>query len=236
MENIQPTERDLKSAQVRFCGMIDLEEIRKTIFDVIGVGAVGSQIADSLVRMGAEHIRLFDPDKVDIPNIGTQGYSWRDIGQYKTDVMEDKLKEINPDVKISCLSICEKWSLDDGVGNVVFMCIDNIEGRTNFVETNHLCGNSYFMVDTRMGATIYQVIAGEFPEFYSDYIGKYTFPEEESVVEPCTQRMTGWGAKIVAGLAINKYLQYEGGDGYSRVIDGNLKLDLLTQRDFCKGG
>jgi len=58
---------------------------------ICGVGALGSNLADTLARQGAAHLRLIDFDRVEEHNIGTQTYALSDIGQFKADALRKQL-------------------------------------------------------------------------------------------------------------------------------------------------
>ena len=56
-----------------------------------GAGAIGSNLADTLVRQGATRLRVIDDDRVEEHNIGTQVYVQGDIGQPKADALRKHL-------------------------------------------------------------------------------------------------------------------------------------------------
>jgi molybdopterin/thiamine biosynthesis adenylyltransferase len=58
---------------------------------ICGAGALGSNLADALVRQGAARLRVIDFDRVEEHNIGTQTYSQSDIGQPKADALRKQL-------------------------------------------------------------------------------------------------------------------------------------------------
>jgi molybdopterin/thiamine biosynthesis adenylyltransferase len=56
-----------------------------------GAGAVGSHLADNLVRQGLTALRVLDRDKVEGHNVGTQLYGDGDVGAKKADVLKSRL-------------------------------------------------------------------------------------------------------------------------------------------------
>ena len=81
-----------------------IEKIKITKFCIVGCGAVGATFAEMLVRTGAENLTLIDGDKVEITNLNrVVTFLKSDIGKNKVDVLENRLKAINP-------SICVKKS------------------------------------------------------------------------------------------------------------------------------
>ena len=65
---------------------------------VFGIGGVGGYVCEALVRSGVGAIDLIDDDKVCLTNLNRQIIATRKtIGKYKTDVMEERIHDINAD-------------------------------------------------------------------------------------------------------------------------------------------
>lgn len=66
---------------------------------------------EALVRTGVGYFDLIDDDKVCLTNLNRQIIATRKtVGKYKTEVMKERMLEINPDVKVEihdCFS-CRK--------------------------------------------------------------------------------------------------------------------------------
>ena len=68
---------------------------------VIGIGGVGSWVAESLARTGVGRITLIDLDDVCISNSNRQSHALQGtIGQLKVDVMAERLRQINPEIAV----------------------------------------------------------------------------------------------------------------------------------------
>lgn len=76
----QHHERDYRGQAVQ-------DAFSQRLYTVCGVGAVGSAMVDMLARMGARYIHVIDRDRVSEGNIGTQLYSWSDIGAAKVNAL-----------------------------------------------------------------------------------------------------------------------------------------------------
>lgn len=64
---------------------------------VFGIGGVGGHAAEALARSGVGEIDLIDSDTVSESNINRQLIAtYRTIGRYKVDVMEERIRDINP--------------------------------------------------------------------------------------------------------------------------------------------
>lgn len=69
---------------------------------IFGIGGVGGYVCESLVRSGVGHFDLIDDDKVCLTNLNRQIIATRKtVGKYKVDVMEERMKEINPNVEVT---------------------------------------------------------------------------------------------------------------------------------------
>lgn len=68
---------------------------------VFGIGGVGGYVCEALVRSGVGAFDLIDDDKVCLTNLNRQIIATRStVGKYKVDVMEARMKDINPNVDI----------------------------------------------------------------------------------------------------------------------------------------
>lgn len=79
--------------------MKKLSESRVAVF---GVGGVGGYACEALVRSGVGHFDLIDDDKVCLTNLNRQIIATRKtVGKYKTNVMKERMLEINPEVDVT---------------------------------------------------------------------------------------------------------------------------------------
>ena len=80
----------------------NLNKIKTTSVLIIGVGGVGSYALESLIRSGIENIIIVDNDTIDITNLNRQLMTLHsNIGKSKVDVWESRIKDINPNCKIT---------------------------------------------------------------------------------------------------------------------------------------
>lgn len=78
--------------------MKQLAHARVAIF---GIGGVGGYVCEALVRSGVGAFDLIDDDKVCLTNLNRQIIATRrTVGQYKVDVMKERMLEINPQADI----------------------------------------------------------------------------------------------------------------------------------------
>lgn len=78
-----------------------LERLSTARVAVFGIGGVGGYTCEALVRSGIGAFDLIDDDKVCLTNLNRQLIATRKtVGQYKVDVMEERILDINPDAKV----------------------------------------------------------------------------------------------------------------------------------------
>lgn len=81
----------------RLYGIKALDKIRKSHILVVGIGGVGSWVAESLARTGIGQITLVDLDDVCVTNINRQVHATStSVGQFKVDVMKKRIEDIQP--------------------------------------------------------------------------------------------------------------------------------------------
>jgi len=94
----------------RNIGLVSVEEqerIRTAKVAVLGVGGLGGPLAEQLVRAGCERLSICDNGKFEISNLNRQICFEEDVGKFKIDVTEIRLKKINPNVKV-----IKSWEFD----------------------------------------------------------------------------------------------------------------------------
>ena len=92
---------DRFSGIARLYGVDAVERFKTTQVAVIGIGGVGSWVAEALARTGFEHITLIDMDDICVTNTNRQIHTLKDtVGQLKVEAMAERLRGINPEVKV----------------------------------------------------------------------------------------------------------------------------------------
>lgn len=78
-----------------------MEKLKNARVAVFGIGGVGGYVCEALVRSGVGAFDLIDDDKVCLTNLNRQIIATRKtVGKYKTDVMWERILEINPDASV----------------------------------------------------------------------------------------------------------------------------------------
>lgn len=91
---------------------------------VFGVGGVGGFAAEALARCGIGALDLFDDDKVSVSNLNRQIIALRStLGRFKTDVMAERIHDINPSAKVGTYHM---FFMPDNADSVDFSAYDYI--------------------------------------------------------------------------------------------------------------
>lgn len=78
---------DVYRHEAAYRGREALERLGRVQVVLCGAGALGSLLADNLVRQGVRRLAAIDRDRVEAHNAGTQLYGQADVGAYKVDVL-----------------------------------------------------------------------------------------------------------------------------------------------------
>ena len=79
----------------------DLDKLKNKSILVFGLGGVGGACVESLVRAGIGKVGLVDGDEYEITNVNRQIFAtMKTLGMRKVDACEERLLDINPDLKI----------------------------------------------------------------------------------------------------------------------------------------
>ncbi len=186
---------------------------------VVGVGAVGRQVALLLASLGVRRLRLVDFDVVDATNVTTQGYSFQDVGRHKVDACRDAVLGIDPDVQVE--RVHDRWRPATVLGDAAFCCVDSIDARNAIWRG----GGSVldFWADGRMRGETLRVLTASDP-CSRDHYARTLFPQHEAQAGACTARSTIYAAGITAGLMLTQFVRWL----RRQPVDADLSLNLLA--------
>lgn len=108
----------------------DTGKIENTRIGIVGTGALGQMVAHILTRSGFKNFVLMDPDQMEYSNFNRQLYAVKtSLNRYKAEVLEEGLKEIQPDIMTKvCL---EYLNASNGIEcmagcHILVDCVDHV--------------------------------------------------------------------------------------------------------------
>ena len=193
---------------------------------VIGVGAIGRQVALQLASIGVPGLNLVDDDSVEEVNLAPQGYRPDQLGALKVEATAADCRRLradeNPPFRTHTFPVRYRRALIASP-SVVFCCIDSISGRASIWEM--VKGQVVLWVDGRMAAEVCQVwvARGDNSESLQAYKDSL-FPQGEAFNAPCTAKATVYCANIAAGLMVGEYTKWLRGV----VVDTSVSMNILA--------
>lgn len=203
---------------------------------IIGCGSVGSTLAENLARCGVTKMTLWDFDTVESHNIVNQMFSQEHIGKLKVEALADILVDINPYIKDE-LELQPKGWQGKLLSGYIFLCVDSIELRREFVEKHMDSPYVKAVFDFR---TLLES-AHHYAADWSDYKMKQTLlnsmqfsheeAAEETPVSACGITLgVATTVRLVCALGVNNFINFVKGNGIKKfvMIDGfNFLLDAF---------
>ena len=203
----------------RQSSLIPSEKLSQVSATVIGVGAIGRQVALQLAAIGVSRIQLIDFDQVELTNITTQGYQVADLGKYKTTATREAAESLAPEISITELQ--DRFRPRHNTGSVIFCCVDSISAREAIWRA--VSAKCEFFVDGRMLGEVIRVLAISLPEMQG-YYESTLFDQSEAHSGSCTAQSTIYTANIAAGMVLHQFSRF-----LRRLpVDRDLSLNLLA--------
>jgi sulfur carrier protein ThiS adenylyltransferase len=206
----------------RFARQADLvprERLENLTATVIGVGAVGRQLALQLAAVGVRRIQIFDFDHVESANITTQGYAHAELGLPKVLAVQQAIGRIDPAIEVT--PIPDRFRTKYGVGDAVFCAVDSISARAAVWRSVE--GHCRFWCDGRMLGEAVRVLTA-MDESSRRHYGSTLFRQDEAQPGRCTARSTIYAAGICAGLMLHQFARWL----RELPLDRDLSLNLLA--------
>lgn len=199
--------------------IVPAERIAECKATVIGVGAIGRQVALQLTAIGIPWLQLIDFDCIEQSNISSQGYFEDDLERFKVDATADICWKINSSLEIQLVP--DRFRRSMNIGDIVFCCVDSIEARRLIWQA--VKDKTRFVCDGRMSAEVLRVITA-----YDNQSRKYypttLFHSEQAYAGPCTAKTTIYCANIAAGLMLSQFTKYL----RQLPIDSDIQFNILA--------
>ena len=204
---------------VRQRELVPQDRLATVTATVIGIGAIGRNVALQLAAIGVPRIQLVDFDVVDASNVTTQGYAAADIGMTKVLATLPAIRRIDPTIQVETMEDRYRPRLE--IGSAVFCCVDSIEARAAIWRSAQR--RCLFWCDGRMLGEVIRVLAAG-DDQSRPYYPTTLFAQSEAVPGRCTARSTIYAATIAAGLMVHQFTRWLRG----LAVDRDTSLNLLA--------
>jgi len=195
------------------------ERIESCKATVIGVGAIGRQVALQLAAIGIPWLQIIDHDKVEWSNLASQGYLEGDMGKPKVNATLELCWSINTTCEVHIVP--ERFRRSMEIGNIVFCAVDRIDVRRLIWES--VKDKTSFFVDGRMSAEVLRILTA-YNDESRNYYPTSLFNADEAFVGPCAAKTTIYCANIAAGLMVAQFTKHL----RQLPIDADIQLNLLS--------
>lgn len=199
--------------------IVPAERIGACKATVIGVGAIGRQVALQLTAIGTPWLQLVDFDLVEASNLASQGYFEEDLGKLKVQATAALCMKVNSNLETAVMP--ERFRRSMEVGTAVFACVDSIDVRRLIWDA--VKDKVTFFCDARMSAEVLRVLTVCDSKSRTHY-PTTLFRTEEAFAGPCTAKTTIYCANIAAGLMVAQFTKHL----RQLPIESDLQLNLLA--------
>ncbi len=203
----------------RQASLVPRNRLAELSLTVIGVGAIGRQVALQLAALGVSRLMLVDFDDVEITNITTQGYLRADLGKPKVLATAEAIRQIDPQIQVELVP--ERYRPPLPVGDVILCCVDSISARgAIWRSAGQRC---QFWCDGRMLGEVMRVLTVTEPMGRAHY-PTTLFAQSEAQQGACTAHSMLYAASIAAGLMIHQFTRWLRG----LPVDADVSVNLLA--------
>lgn len=216
--------------RARFSDILSTSMLSNQRCVVVGVGAVGHQVARQLASMGVS-LTLIDPDTITDLNVGPQLFPPSFVGTPKVSVVADECEELGLSIDRITISQNEYGNLPVGAplkGAAVFSCVDNMAVRRDLAEDCVDDGASFFF-EARMGAEQYEIHSMIPTEPALERWLLSWFSDDEADKVPCSAKATPYCACMCAAEMVAAYAAALRGVIHPRIVRNIFAAEFTSE-------
>lgn len=203
----EPRQRRYPRRDVRQRDLVPPARLASLSAAVIGVGAVGRQVALQLASVGVSELVLIDFDTVSEENLANQGFSPDELGKHKSTAVATSCRRQFPQGRLVEYrtpfnfeaQLGSRWTDATRENQAIFLCVDSIAVRKEIFEA--VRGQAGLIVDGRMLGElgyVYSVVDARGAAQYA----KTLFAAGEAEAGRCASKSTIYCSNVVAGMMV----------------------------------
>jgi tRNA A37 threonylcarbamoyladenosine dehydratase len=231
MEQQQLTDQRFGGTQ-RLYGLTGTEVLRQSHVCVVGIGGVGSWVAEGLVRSALGQITLIDLDDICVTNTNRQIHALLDtVGEAKVDVMAKRISQINPTCRVTQI---EDFVTPENVSELINKKYDYVVDATDSIKAKAAmvahCKRNKIPIITIGGAggqiDPTQVAVADLSKTIQDPLASKLRSELRRFYNFNTNPKRRFGVDCVFSTEQLRYPQADGSVCMNKTLtDGSVKLD-----------
>jgi sulfur carrier protein ThiS adenylyltransferase len=201
----------------RQAALVPPERLVDVAVTVVGVGAIGRQVALQLAALGVRRLQLVDFDRVEPTNLTTQGYLAADVGRLKVEATAAAIAQLDSTIVVDV--VADRFRPRLTTQSTVCCCVDSISARAAIWRSvQERCD---FWVDGRMRGEVIRVLAAADETGRAAY-ARSLFPQAQAQAGACAARGAIYGAAIAAGLMVHQLARWLRG----AAVENDVMLNL----------
>lgn len=162
----------------RLYGRVGARAIQQSHVCVVGIGGVGSWVAEALARSGIGALTLIDLDDICVTNTNRQVHTLdTTVGAFKADAMAERVRAINPECQAtSVIDFVTRDNLSNHIHNELDFVVDCIDSVASKAALIHYCNRQKIKIIT-VGAAggqldPTQITVGDLNKTYNDPLAR----------------------------------------------------------------
>lgn len=201
-------------------------EVANFTATVVGVGSIGSHVAEALAKTGVGKLVLWDADKVESHNLPNQGFYLNDLGMSKVAAVEKRLEEgTGADIE-AVPSFFEEGAFGT---RLVVSALDSMAARKAVFKAFLLDPAAEVFIDGRMGSRFGKVfIVSKDDQKSVAFYMESLHDDANAWTEPCTARSTIFCAYVIAGVMVATFVNWLLEENYTH----QASIDLVNMQMF----
>ena len=188
---------------------------------IVGAGAIGSFTTLALAKMGFYDITVYDFDDIEVENMNSQFYRFKDIGSKKVLALKNLVSDFTG-VEIEAIPEAYTGSQLNGI---VIAAVDSMKVRKLIWDSHkEKAIQVKSFIDPRMGAETAMLYTMDpmNPEDIATY-EKSLYSDDDAEHERCTAKATMYTACMLAGLVAKSVKDIVTNGPYPRVAMWSIK-------------
>ena len=185
-------------------------EMLKEDVHIIGAGATGSFVIQTLARFGVKKMHIYDMDVIEKHNISNQNFALSDCGKLKITATAEYCRAINPEIEIVEHPMFVEPKDIEEMSGYVFVLVDTMKSRKELFQAIKSNPKIKWYWESRLGsdqARVYSLPIGEDINYFT-YEDKHFYSDDQAEVSACGTSITI--VSIVQGivsLMVNQFIK-----------------------------